>query len=222
LAGAGRLYVTPSLTEQQQAQLVHALQLLCTDMSAACDDMQQGTMAQQAAAHNKGARVEAAATTTAAAVAAAAPAAGASPAQPATAADGQPAAKRACVGQPGQVTPSALQLYVRMQDAQRQLNQVQLHHQQQQQNQQQQRATGTSNTFSIVVKDVFGLQVKFRVMKFISVAQLQSAAEVAFDIVPGEGRLLFDGERPPGSTTLGELGVTEGDAFDCFKAQNGC
>jgi hypothetical protein len=115
--------------------------------------MQQYDMAQQAVAQSKRTRVEAAAS---AAVAAAAPASSRLPAQPATAADSQPATKRACVGQPEEgSTSSQCERVCRMQTAQLQPTQAQVQHLQQQK--QQQQASSTSETFSIVVKDMLGL-----------------------------------------------------------------
>ena len=173
LSGGGRLYVTPSLTQQQQEQLVGALQALYAQDTQQMQPSTPETLPGPAAS--------AASVAAAAAVAEAAPGRGT-----------EPAAKRPRV-------------------------------EQQEQEQEQEQQQEQQHILNIIVKDLLGSEVHFKVRPTTCVRKVCEAYCKAKSVEFDNCRFIFDGQRLWNPhVTVQDLEMEDGEVIDCFVKQEGC
>lgn len=209
LPGGGRLYVTPTLTQQQQAQLVEALQqLYAEDVPDAPVDPENRTQSIAAAAFGAG-RAAAAGAAAAGRGAAAGPAARAtrSTARAAglAAADTAPAAGASAKSRSkrARAEPSA---------AANKPLQSKRHAQQ----------GAAGRVIEVTVCNQMGAQLLFKVKGSTQMGLLYQAVAQRWEIEPTAIRLLFFGERPPQDATVDDLDMEDGDVINCIGIQSGC
>ena len=201
LPGGGRLYVTPTLSQQQQGQLVQALQGLYAQDTEPCTvDGLPGSAAAAAAAAGQGLEP--------AAAAAAAGGSGNGPAAAAAAAaaadhGSKPAAKR-CRAGVEQPPPQ---------------QQQQQQRKQQRKQQQQQELHSDAKKMKITLR--YNLSVQYNVLPSIPLGGVMQAFADCVSKEPADLRFLFGG-RVSSHYTPQDLGMRDGDVIEVVDVQVGC